>query len=386
MAHEQQNHHPTVIHKLSSSAFPSAHYVSLLASNSNTNTNSNSNAAKMPSSVQGKSPLWDGSLWLWYIMSGVVSRTAAAPLGRVKLLIQCQGEMIKSGRLSEPYKGIQDCFKRVIRDEGFFSLWRGNVPTIISYVPSKILPIVFSSYFKWLFNYKKDRDGYWKWFFSNVASGAASGASSSFFIYPLDYARTRLANDIIIATANKGSQRQFNGLIDVYWKTLITDGTAGLYRGFAVCCVRVMVHTGLSFGLYESLKPVDLPKKYENLDDFSFRNKPSMFALAFLTANMASAVSYPFGTVSRRMMMTSGEAYKYKSAIDAFSQILMNEGFKSFYKGFGASYLHVIVTAAALANSKRLLHAFGKSSDGNSEVSIAFRRKNAGSAGDSNPF
>ena len=93
-----------------------------------------------------------------------------------------------------------------------------------------------------------------------MASGAASGASTSFFLYPLDYARTRLANDIIIATANKGSQRQFNGLVDVYWKTLITDGTVGVYRGFAVCCVRLMVHNGLSFGLYESLKPVDLTK------------------------------------------------------------------------------------------------------------------------------
>ncbi|KAM7497203.1 hypothetical protein LguiA_021617 [Lonicera macranthoides] len=302
MGTKQHHHHPTVIHKLSSSAFPSARYVSFLASNSNTNTNtnSNSNAAKTPSSVQGKSPFWGDSFWLRYTMGGVVSKTAAAPLSRVKLLIQCQGEMIKSGRLSEPYKGIQDCFKRVIRNEGFFSLWRGNVPTLISDVPSM-----------------KDRDGYWKWFAGNVASGAASGASSSFFIYPLEYARTRLANDIIIATANKGSQRQFNGLVDVYWKTLITEGPAGLYRGFAVFCVRIMVHNGLSFGLYESLKPVEFPKKYEN--------KPLGFALAFLTANMSFAASYPLATVSRRMMMTSCEAYKYKSAIDAFSQILMNE-------------------------------------------------------------
>ncbi|KAK7818792.1 ADP,ATP carrier protein 3, mitochondrial [Quercus suber] len=37
-----------------------------------------------------------------------------APIGRVKLLIQCQDEMIKSGRLPKPYKGIVNCFGRTI--------------------------------------------------------------------------------------------------------------------------------------------------------------------------------------------------------------------------------------------------------------------------------
>ncbi|KAF9611141.1 hypothetical protein IFM89_027196 [Coptis chinensis] len=50
-------------------------------------------------------------------------------------------------------------------------------------------------YFKRLFNFKKDRDGYWKWFAGNVASGGAAGASSLLFVYPLDYARTHPVND-----------------------------------------------------------------------------------------------------------------------------------------------------------------------------------------------
>ena len=55
----------------------------------------------------------------------------AAPIERVKLLIQNQDEMIKQGRLSEPYKGIIDCFSRVSRDEGIGSLWRGNTANVI---------------------------------------------------------------------------------------------------------------------------------------------------------------------------------------------------------------------------------------------------------------
>ncbi|GFS38384.1 ADP/ATP carrier 2 [Actinidia rufa] len=84
------------------------------------------------------------------------------PIERVKLLIQNQDEMIKSGRLSEPYKCIGDCFGRTIKDEGFASLWRGNTANVIRYFPTQALNFAFKDYFKRLFNFKKDRDGYWK--------------------------------------------------------------------------------------------------------------------------------------------------------------------------------------------------------------------------------
>ncbi|KAK0520249.1 ADP/ATP carrier protein, partial [Tilletia horrida] len=66
---------------------------------------------------------------------------------------------------------------------------------------------------------------------ANLASGGAAGASSLLFVYSLEYARTRLAHDAKSA-AKGGGDRQFNGLTDVYRKTLASDGIAGLYRGF----------------------------------------------------------------------------------------------------------------------------------------------------------
>ncbi len=95
------------------------------------------------------------------------------------------------------------------------------------------------------------------WFAGNLASGGAAGASSLLFVYSLDYARTRLAND---AKPSKkgGGERQFNGLLDVYRKTLATDGIAGLYRGFVISCAGIIVYRGLYFGIYDSLKPVVL--------------------------------------------------------------------------------------------------------------------------------
>ena len=76
-----------------------------------------------------------------FLMGGVsaaVSKTAAAPIERVKLLIQNQDEMLKSGRLSHPYKGIGECFGRTIKDEGFGSLWRGNTANVIRYFPTQV--------------------------------------------------------------------------------------------------------------------------------------------------------------------------------------------------------------------------------------------------------
>lgn len=77
-----------------------------------------------------------------FLMGGVsaaVSKTAAAPIERVKLLIQNQDEMIKAGRLSEPYKGIGDCFARTIKDEGILSLWRGSTANVIRYFPTQVV-------------------------------------------------------------------------------------------------------------------------------------------------------------------------------------------------------------------------------------------------------
>jgi len=81
-----------------------------------------------------------------FLMGGVsaaVSKTAAAPIERVKLLIQNQDEMIKTGRLSEPYKGIGDCFSRTIKDEGIMSLWRGNTANVIRYFPTQVCYTLF---------------------------------------------------------------------------------------------------------------------------------------------------------------------------------------------------------------------------------------------------
>jgi solute carrier family 25 (adenine nucleotide translocator) protein 4/5/6/31 len=290
----------------------------------------------------------DKNFFVDFAMGGVsaaVSKTAAAPIERVKLLIQNQDEMIKVGRLAEPYKGIGDCFKRTIAEEGFGSLWRGNTANVLRYFPTQALNFAFKDKFKRMFGYDKKRDGYWTWFAGNLASGGAAGACSLFFVYSLDYARTRLANDN--KSAKKGGSRQFNGLIDVYRKTLASDGIAGLYRGFNISCVGIIVYRGLYFGMYDSLKPVFLTGALAD-------NFLASFLLGWGITIGAGLASYPIDTVRRRMMMTSGEAVKYRSSLHCFQEVVAKEGTKSLFKGAGANILRAVAGAGVLAGYDQL--------------------------------
>jgi len=285
-------------------------------------------------------------------VSAAVSKTAAAPIERVKLLIQNQDELLKTGKLNEPYKGIGDCFSKVIKNEGFGSLWRGNLANVIRYFPTQALNFAFKDYFKRTFGYSKEKDGYAKWFAGNLASGGAAGACSLFFVYSLDFARTRLANDIK-SSKKGGAERQFNGLVDVYRKTLASDGIAGLYRGFVVSCVGIVVYRGLYFGMYDSLKPA-LPG---NLKE-SFL---ATFLLGWGVTTGAGLASYPLDTIRRRMMMTSGEAVKYRSSMHAAQEIVSKEGVRSLFKGAGANILRAVAGAGVLSGYDQLqLIVFGK--------------------------
>jgi len=275
-----------------------------------------------------------------FLLSGaaaVVSKTAAAPIERIKLLVQNQDEMIKQGRLTEPYKGVIDCFKRTIADEGVGPLWRGNMANCLRYFPTQALNFAFKDKIKAQFKPSKS-DPKLTILGKNVAAGGAAGAMSLMFVYSLDYARTRLANDN--KSAKKGGERQFNGLVDVYKKTLASDGVAGLYRGFCISCVGIIVYRGFYFGLYDTLKPLMLG------DDVPFLVS---FGLGYAVTVSAGILSYPIDTIRRRMMMTSGAAVKYNGSLDCTMQILKGEGITSFFKGAGANVLRGMAGAGVLA-------------------------------------
>jgi len=224
---------------------------------------------------------------------------------------------------------------RVLKTEGIYPFWRGNLANVLRYFPTQALNFAFKDAIKVAFAVPKDASQ-GKKFTMNILSGGMAGTMSLLFVYSLDYARTRLAND----AKGKGGERQFNGLIDVYTKTLKSDGIQGLYRGFAISAVGIFIYRGMYFGLFDTLKPILLGDS---------PNVSLSFLLGWGVTITAGLMSYPIDTIRRRMMMTSGGGVKYKGSIDCGMQILKNEGFMSMMKGAGANILRGVAGAGVLA-------------------------------------
>jgi len=256
-------------------------------------------------------------------ISAAVSKTAVAPIERVKLLLQTQAANKKLAG-DKAYKGIMDVLIRVPKEEGISAFWRGNLANVIRYFPTQALNFAFKDTYKKIFCPYNPKTQFWKFFMGNLASGGAAGATSLMFVYPLDFARTRLAADV----GRNASDRQFNGLVDCITKVRATDGVKGLYQGFGVSVLGIIAYRACYFGGYDTAKRTLLADPKTSV---FFK-----FIVAQVVTSFSGLLSYPLDTVRRRLMMQSGTGGKellYKGTLDCFAKIYKNEGGKAFFKG-----------------------------------------------------
>lgn len=257
-------------------------------------------------------------------VSAAISKTAVAPIERVKLLLQVQ-HISKQIAEDQRYKGMVDCFVRIPREQGFLSFWRGNFANVIRYFPTQALNFAFKDKYKQVFLGGVDKhQQFWRYFMGNLASGGAAGATSLCFVYPLDFARTRLAADV----GKAGGGREFTGLGNCIAKIFKADGLVGLYRGFGVSVQGIIIYRAAYFGFFDTAKGM-LPDP---------KNTPFLisWAIAQTVTTVAGIVSYPFDTVRRRMMMQSGRKKAdiiYKNTMHCWGVIYKTEGGKAFFKG-----------------------------------------------------
>ncbi|XP_046836895.1 ADP,ATP carrier protein-like [Vespa crabro] len=268
-------------------------------------------------------------------ISAAVAKTSVAPIERVKLILQVQ-HTSKQIPADKRYKGMLDVFIRVPKETGILSLWRGNLANVIRYFPTQALNFAFKDKYKALFLGGVPKEAFWRTFLGNLASGGAAGATSLLFVYPLDFARTRLAADV-----GKGAQREFTGMKDCLLKIFKSDGLFGLYRGFSVSVQGIIMYRAAYFGLYDTaqifFKDPKATPIYVN------------FMIAETVTALSGLLSYPLDTVRRRMMMQSGlskEEVMYKNTLDCWKKILINEGPSAFFKGAFSNILRG--TGAAL--------------------------------------
>ncbi|MEQ2192685.1 hypothetical protein XENOCAPTIV_015461, partial [Xenoophorus captivus] len=184
------------------------------------------------------------------------------------------------------YKGIVDCIVRIPKEQGFLAFWRGNLANVIRYFPTQALNFSFKDKYKKIFLDGVDkRTQFWRYFAGNLASGGAAGATSLCFVYPLDFARTRLAADV----GKGGQEREFKGLGDCLVKIFKSDGLKGLYQGFNVSVQGIIIYRAAYFGVYDTAKGM-LPDPKNTHIVVSWMIAQSVTAVAGL-------VSYPFDTI-----------------------------------------------------------------------------------------
>jgi len=274
------------------------------------------------------------------------------------------------------YSGSLDCAMWIQRNEGFLAFWKSNFVNCLRYFPTQALNFTFKGQLKNIQALKKQKgDGYVMSLARNIMAGGMAGGGSLAFVYSLDYARTRLSNDLkaskkaakaatgdsskaIEGAAKAGAEaakggakdgRDFTGLIDVYRKTLAADGIAGLYRGFVISFVGIFIYRGLYFGLYDTIMPM-FPENSTGLT--------TRFAVGYCVTVVAGLASYPIDTIRRRMMMTSGGGVKYSGSLDCARQIMAKEGLLSFFKGADANILRGVAGAGVLSLFDTVVEAY----------------------------
>jgi len=284
--------------------------------------------------------------------SGAVAKTCTAPIERVKLLIQTQdaNPKIISGEVKR-YTGIVDCFSRVSSEQGVKAFWRGNLTNIIRYFPTQAFNFAFKDSIKAMFPKADKNTEFGKFFMINMASGGLAGAGSLMIVYPLDYARTRLASDV------GAGKQQFNGLVDCLKQTIKSGGPGAIYNGIGVSVVGIIPYRGVYFGLFDTLSGYNPYQKSEN----NVMRALSKFGCAQFSAISAGYASYPFDTVRRRLQMQSEkpkEEWVYEGTGDCFKKIVRDEGVSALFKGAGANALRTVGAALVLVLYSEITAAF----------------------------
>jgi len=211
---------------------------------------------------------------------------------------------------------------------------------VIRYFPTQAFNFAFKDTIKALFPKYNPKTEFWSFFATNLASGGLAGAGSLTIVYPLDYARTRLASDV------GSGNPQFNGLVDCLAKTIKGGGFMSMYNGFGVSVVGIVAYRGPYFGIFDTLKEKNPFKK-----DKGVVGLLSKFVIAQTTAIIAGFISYPFDTVRRRLQMQSEKPkseWLYQGTLDCAVKIAKDEGMGAMFKGFGANVLRTLGGALVL--------------------------------------
>ncbi|EOA20942.1 hypothetical protein CARUB_v10001278mg [Capsella rubella] len=285
-------------------------------------------------------------------VAGGVSRTAVAPLERMKILLQVQNpHNIK-------YSGTVQGLKYIWRTEGLRGLFKGNGTNCARIVPNSA--VKFFSYEQaskgilYMYRQQTGNENAQLTPVLRLGAGATAGIIAMSATYPMDMVRGRLT----VQTAN--SPYQYRGIAHALSTVLREEGPRALYRGWLPSVIGVVPYVGLNFAVYESLKDwlvKDNPFGLVENNELTIVTRLTCGAVA---GTVGQTIAYPLDVIRRRMQMVgwkdassvvTGEgrskaSLEYTGMVDAFRKTVRHEGFGALYKGLVPNSVKVVPSIA----------------------------------------
>lgn len=163
--------------------------------------------------------------------AGILSRTATAPIDRVKVLMQVKGDQMRN---------LWHCVVHILNVGGWRSFWRGNLinSSKVS-VESSLKFTVYEQLKRYIKNETNDSDVN---LFHRFVAAASTGALVQTLVYPIDTIKVR----VIINDLNPSS-----GSMKIVKEIFLKEGLIAFYRGCSLNLLGVIPFYGIELSCYD---------------------------------------------------------------------------------------------------------------------------------------
>ncbi|KAK1528316.1 hypothetical protein CPAR01_12874 [Colletotrichum paranaense] len=305
-------------------------------------------------------------------VAGGLSRTATAPLDRLKVYLlvntrastETAASALKQGRplaaLNNAVRPFSDAVKDLWKAGGMRSLFAGNGLNVIKIMPESA--IKFGSYEaakRTLSKFEGHNDPRQISSTSKFVAGGVAGMVAQFCVYPLDTLKFRLQTSTV-----QGGLSGNALVIDTAKKMWQAGGMRIAYRGVTMGLMGMFPYSAIDMGTFEFLKSSykRYMAKYKGIHEEDAKPGNIMTGLIGATSGaFGASVVYPLN-VLRTRLQTQGTVMHpatYTGIVDVARQTFKNEGVRGMYKGLTPNLLKVApalsITWVVYENSKRIL-------------------------------
>ncbi|CAI8044572.1 Mitochondrial 2-oxodicarboxylate carrier [Geodia barretti] len=242
--------------------------------------------------------------------AGFVEVCCMQPIDVVKTRFQIQGVTSDPSR----YTSILDCITRMIRNEGFFSLYKGILPPVVADTPKRAAKFL-------VFESSKSAcasvnfTGPW----SLVTAGLASGTVEGAIIAPFERVKVYIQ-----------VQRQRMSEMPNTWlvarEIIKRDGwgTRGLTKGFHATVLRNAMFNAVYFGSYYNMKYLLIPPEKQD-------SIPLRLCLGFTAGALSSLGNLPVDVAKSRIQ--ASQSPKYTRTFPTILTVWREEGWCNYVVG-----------------------------------------------------